>query len=127
MEVTLPPPSIPDMPVVSEAAEVPTASVPISTSSSSSLTANAMAEDPAPPTTHPDEVEVAYAEKSQIATSSTLMRQLAAAKSAEADPELQQHESEKTNHYAKLGSAFVTNNALGRGGRGAGRGRGRGL
>lgn len=39
------------------------------------------------------------------------------------------HENNKTNHYSKLGSAFVTKNVMGRlGGRtGAGRGRGRGL
>jgi len=41
----------------------------------------------------------------------------------------EQHESERTNHYSKLGSAFVSNNVLnsGRRGMGGGRGRGRGL
>jgi hypothetical protein len=38
----------------------------------------------------------------------------------------QEHESNKLNHYSKLGSAFATN-ALRTGGAGRGRGRGRGI
>jgi hypothetical protein len=41
----------------------------------------------------------------------------------------EQHESERTNHYSKLGSAFVSGNVLNSGRRGiaTGRGRGRGI
>lgn len=59
------------------------------------------------------------------------MRQISAQSKVEDNPEIVQHESEKTSHYSKLGSAFVAGNALGRAGGagrgGAGRGRGRGL
>jgi hypothetical protein len=55
-----------------------------------------------------------------------------ALKSRNSEPVDDEHESNKTNHYSKLGSAFVSSNALqagrgGRGGRGTGTGRGRGL
>jgi hypothetical protein len=87
--------------------------------------ANAPANAPAPTN---QEFEVEYAEKLHIASASSLMRQIASSNQGDASPEVQQHESDKTSHYSKLGSAFVTSNVLGRGAaRGGGRGRGRGL
>jgi 3-oxoacyl-ACP reductase-like protein len=112
-------------------------SITASTPSTSALTAAAIGTAPAPasasapvpvPAPASQDFEVEYAEKLHIASASSLMRQIASSKQGDNSPEVQQHESEKTNHYSKLGSAFVTSNVLGRGAaRGGGRGRGRGL
>lgn len=113
-------PSAPLAPVTEQSAE---GSATVSSATAAASTSAA----PAPPAAHPDGFEVEYAGEKSSISSSVLMRQIAASKQNEENPEMQQHESEKTSHYSKLGSAFVTSNALGRGGRGGGRGRGRGL
>eukprot|EP01033_Poteriospumella_lacustris_P007097 gene7097-5104_t len=112
---------------ISPAAFVPVTEPPAEGSAIAATASSDTAAASALPAAHRDGFEVEYAAEKTTVSSSELMRQIAASKQNEENPEVQQHESEKTSHYSKLGSAFVTSNALGRGGRGGGRGRGRGL
>lgn len=80
------------------------------------------------PTQSSDNFEMEYKEKPEIVKSLSHLLEKPAAKASTGEVLHPDHESNKTNHYSKLGSAFVTKNAMGRmGGRGTGRGRGRGL
>lgn len=113
------------VPVLPTAAATSAMAATTPASAPATTPASAPATDPAPTN---QEFEVEYVEKLHIASASSLMRQIASSNQGDASPEVQQHESDKTSHYSKLGSAFVTSNVLGRGAaRGGGRGRGRGL